>query len=88
MKSGTHGKGTSSVEVINISQHGFWLLITDRELFLSFDEFPWFREASVSAILNVELLSPEHLYWPALDVDLSVESIEHPDRYPLIAKTQ
>ena len=29
---------------------------------------------------------PGHLYWPELDVDLSVESIEHPERYPLKAK--
>jgi hypothetical protein len=25
---------------------------------------------------------PQHLYWPDLDVDLSVDSIEHPERYP------
>ncbi len=85
-KSKTHGKDTSKIEITNISQHGFWLLLADRELFLPFDEFPWFKEASVSAILNVKQLSPEHLYWPALDVDLSIEAIEHPGRYPLIAK--
>jgi hypothetical protein len=25
------------------------------------------------------------LYWPALDVDLAVESLDHPERYPLMS---
>ena len=78
-------ESTSDAEVTNISQHGFWLLLGDRELFLAFDVFPWFRDAPVSAILNVEWPQLHHLYWPDLDVDLAVESIEHPERYSLIA---
>jgi hypothetical protein len=74
---------SSTVEVTNISKHGFWLYLGDRELFLPFEEFPWFERAPVGAILDVERPQPHHLYWPALDVDLAVESIEHPDRYPL-----
>jgi hypothetical protein len=80
------GIATSAVEVTNISAHGFWVLLGDRELFLPFDEFPWFREAPVGAILKVERPQPHHLYWPQLDVDLSVDSIEHPQRYPLRAR--
>jgi hypothetical protein len=37
-------------------------------------------------LLRVTRPQPEHLYWPELDVDLSVESIEHPERFPLIAR--
>ena len=80
------GTATSQVEVANISQHGFWLFLGDREVFLPFEEFPWFVNAPVRAILNVERPQPHHLYWPDLDVDLSVDSIEHPERYPLKAK--
>ena len=75
-----------SATVTHITQHGFRLLLHDRELFLPFSEFPWFKEASVSAILNVEWPQPHHLYWPDLDVDLAVESIDHPDRYPLVSQ--
>ena len=32
-------------EVTNISAHGLWLLIDGREIFLPFDEFPWFKLA-------------------------------------------
>lgn len=81
-----HGTGISPVEVTNISQHGFWVLLGDEELFLPFSEFPWFREVAVGKILQVEWPSPNHLYWPELDVDLAVESIRHPDRFPLISR--
>lgn len=83
MKSKTPGTATLEVEVTNISRHGFWLYLGDRELFLPFEEFPWFEKAPVGAILDVERPESHHLYWPALDVDLAVESIEYPDRYPL-----
>ena len=86
MKSGAPGASTLGAEVTHISQHGFLLLLGDRELFLSFYDFPPFREASVSAVLNVERPQPHHLYWSRLDVDLAVESIEHPERFPLVAR--
>lgn len=71
------------VEVANISALGFWLFLGDRELFVPFREFPWFADAPVSKILNVQRPQADHLFWPDLDVDLSVESIEHPERFPL-----
>ena len=86
MKSESLGTGTSAVEVTNISRHGLWLLVGDEELFLPFDECPWFKDASVQAILNVEQQGPDHLHWPALDVDLALDSIRHPEKYPLISK--
>ena len=80
------GTVTSEPEVTNISRHGFWLLLESRELFVPFEEFPWFKGAPVEAILKVERPQPHHLFWPDLDVDLTVASIEHPERYPLSAK--
>jgi hypothetical protein len=82
----THGTGTSAVEVTNVSKHGFWLLIDEKEVFLPFETFPWFREAPIGKVIHVELLSPQHLYWPELDVDLEVESVLHPERYPLVSR--
>jgi len=80
------GTGTSTAEVTNISKHGLWLLLDGRELFLSFSEFPWFKEATVDAILQLQRPAPGHLRWPELDVDLAVDSIEHPERYRLKSK--
>jgi hypothetical protein len=72
--------------VTNVSPHGFWLLLDEREMYLPFSEFPWFAEASIRELVNVERLMPHHLYWPDLDVDLHVDSINHPERYPLVSK--
>ena len=83
MKSEQPGTTTSHVEVANISGEGFWLFLGDRELFVPFSDFPWFREASVAKILSVQRPREDHLFWPELDIDLSIESIEHPERFPL-----
>ncbi|HEX3035782.1 MAG TPA: DUF2442 domain-containing protein [Thermodesulfobacteriota bacterium] len=86
MKSKKLGKNISEAKVTNISKHGFWMLINGEEYFLAFKDFPWLREAAISQITNVELLHSHHLYWADLDVDLELESIENPEKYPLIAK--
>jgi hypothetical protein len=88
MKSVAPGRRTSQVEVTNVSAHGFWLFIGQRELFVPFRNFPWFKDASIGAITNVELPSSHHLYWPDLDVDLAVESIDHPEKYPLLSQAR
>ena len=62
------------------------MLLGDGERFLSFEDFPWFKDATVSEILKVELPTPHHLYWPDLDLDLAVESIDHPEKYPLVSR--
>jgi len=77
---------TSEVEVTQISEHGIWLLLNEKEHFLSFENFPWFKNAPVSAIHNVEFLSEHHLYWPDLEVDLAVDSIQHPNRFPVVSQ--
>lgn len=77
----------SAAEVTNISKHGFWLLLDEEELLLPFDQFPWFKSATVEQITTVERPSPEHLYWPQLDVDLAVQSIRQPEAFPLAAKS-
>jgi hypothetical protein len=79
-----HGTGTLAVEVTNISQHGIWLILHDKEYYLPYSDFPWFRNARVSEILAVELLHDFHLQWPALDVDLEMASLDDPSRYPLV----
>ncbi|HSB80080.1 MAG TPA: DUF2442 domain-containing protein [Candidatus Methylomirabilis sp.] len=86
INSGLGGRRTSGIEVTHVSIHGFWLLVESQEVFVPFNEFPWFRDASISQLTNAELQSPHHLYWPQLDIDLAVESLEHPDRYPLISR--
>jgi hypothetical protein len=86
MSSAAPGTVTSAPEVTNVSAHGFWLLLRGEEYFVPFAEFPWFREASIGKLLHVTMPAAHHLYWPDLDIDLAVESILHPERFPLVSK--
>lgn len=88
MRSVPRGRSTSAVEVSQISEHGLWVFVEGQEYFMPFEQFPWFQQATVTAVLNVELLGPGHLYWPDLDIDLAVESIVHPEQFPLVSRTQ
>ncbi len=81
-----HGTITSAAEVTNISRHGFWMLIGDEELLLSYEQFPWFKQATVAQITHVERPAPDHLYWPSLDIDLSVNAIRRPQDFPLMSR--
>jgi hypothetical protein len=88
MKLKQPGGNTSKVELTNVSPTGIWLLIGEREFFLPFKDFPWFQDASIRELANIEMPGPHHLYWPSLDIDLAVESIEHPEKYPLISRAR
>ena len=86
MKSEIPRTSISKLEVLNVSTHGFWLMVSDREYFLAFTDFPWFRAATFQQLFNVELHHGDHLYWPELDVDLNLERVNHPEKFPLVAK--
>ena len=77
------GKGTSEIEVTNVSSHGVWLFAGNKELFMSYEDFPWFKDVPIGKIFNVEQPTPGHFYWPELDVDLGIETVEYPERFPL-----
>lgn len=83
MESSQHGASTSGAEVTQIDGQGVWLLVGGAEYFLPQEEYPWFRDAREGEVLNVELLDAHHLHWPALDVDLCLDSLKNPAGYPL-----
>ena len=87
MKSARRGTRASNVEVTNVSPIGFWLLLDAREVFVPFKEFPWFRDATIGQLTAVERPHAGHLYWPELDVDLTVDSLDHPERFLLISRS-
>lgn len=82
------GNVISEIEITNISKHGFWLLTEVGEHFLAVDNFPWFRDAPIAHILNVEEPSPGHYHRPDLDIDLSLKIIEKPADYPLRSRAR
>jgi hypothetical protein len=76
---------TSRPEITGISRRGLEIRVGGEGKFLSFKAFPWFLDASVGELLDVEMPGPGHLYWPTLDVDIAVDSIDHPERFPLVS---
>lgn len=83
MTSSRPGTSTSEAEVTNVDSHGIWLLVGETEYFLPYERHPWFRNARLAEVLDVTLLHGRHLRWEALDVDLSLDSLVEPDKYPL-----
>lgn len=83
-KSKKLGKNTSSkAEIQNISPHGIWILVNNQEVYLPFEEFPWFLKATLKEIYNLKLFHQHHLHWPDLDIDIDIDTLKHLESYPL-----
>ena len=87
MKLLKNGKDTL-VSVENINKFGFWILVNGKEYFLNYDVYPYFKDENVAHISNVKLLHETHLSWPELDVDLEIDNLENPEKYPLISQVK
>ena len=82
MKSLKHGRNIS-VSVENITPFGIWIFVKGKEYFLRYEDYPYFKDQTLKAIQHVQLLHGYHLYWPELDVDLEIDNLENPEKYPL-----
>lgn len=74
---------SAKAEIQNISDQGIWLLVNGREFFMPFTEFPWFLKATIEQIYDLQFFHGNHLHWPALDIDIDVQSLKSPELYPL-----
>lgn len=83
MSSSPLGASTSGDAVTAIGRHSFWVLVTDREYFVPFSEYPEFLTATPRQIFAVRVLPPTHLHWPELDVDVELAALERPSQFPL-----
>ena len=52
-----------------INAHGILLFVGGKEYYLSYDRYPWFRNAKVSDVLDVTMPDEDSLRWDAIDVD-------------------
>ena len=82
MKSLKNGRDIS-VSVENITSFGLWMLVKGKEYFLTYQDYPYFKDQTIKSIQNVKLLHGFHLHWPDLDVDLEIDNLENPEKYPL-----
>lgn len=86
MLSAQPGPSTLAVEVMSVSPRGLWLLVRDREYWLDARDFPWFADAKVRDVYEVELEHDHILHWPKLDIDLELDSLSDPGRWQLVAR--
>lgn len=76
----------TSVCVLMINDKGLMISVQGQDYFLSYNRIPWMRNASIADALNVQMSGRNAIEWPNLDVDLEIESLKHPERYPLLIK--
>lgn len=77
---------STSADVLMINDKGIMISVQGQDYFLSYNRVPWMRDATISEVLNVRMSGKNAIEWPKLDVDLEVDSLKHPERYPLIIK--
>ena len=74
------------VSVLMINAQGIMISVQGHDYFLSYNRIPWMQDAPIRSVLNVRMSGPEAIEWPDLDVDLEIDSLRHPERYPLLIK--
>ena len=86
MKLLKNGNNTLNAEIANITKNGIWILVNNLEYFMPYSEYPWFKDKSISSIFNIKQNTATHLYWPDLDMDLELECLSNPSKFPLSYK--
>ena len=81
----TNGTNTS-VKVHAIVSNGITVEAFGNVYFLPYISNPWFENAKIADVFNVEPVGEIGIRWDTLDVDLAIDSLKHPDKYPLIVK--
>lgn len=75
-----------SVNVLMINSQGLLLNVCGNDYFVSYNRLPWMKDATIKSVLNVQMSGCKAIEWPDLDVDLEIESLKHPEKYPLLIK--
>ncbi|WP_455591764.1 DUF2442 domain-containing protein [Bacteroides sp.] len=69
-----------------INAQGIMISVLGNDYFISYNRMPWLKEARISDVLDVRMSGRSSIEWETLGVDLEIESLKHPERYPLIMK--
>jgi len=75
-----------SASVLMINNQGIMISVEGNDYFLSYNRLPWLKDATVRNILNIKMSGKNAVEWPDLDIDLEIDSLKHPERYPLVMR--
>ena len=81
-----HNTNSISADVLMINDKGIMISVSGQDYFLSYNRVPWMRDATINEVLDVRMSGQNAIEWPKLDVDLEIDSLRHPERYPLLIK--
>ena len=76
----------TSANVLMINDKGLMLSVLGQDYFISFNRLPWMKDAAIRDVLDVQMCGDDAIEWPKLDIDLEIDSLKHPERYPLVMK--
>ena len=60
---------------------GIAILVNGKEYFLRYTDFPWFEYCNAVELRDMTA-DRWGVYWNSLGIDLSIESLEEPERFP------
>ena len=60
---------------------GIAILVNGKEYFLRYTDFPWFEYCNAVELRDMTA-DRWGVYWNSIDIDLSIESLEEPERFP------
>ena len=83
LKSNTN---STLADVLMINDRGIMISVLGQDYFLSYNRVPWMRDATINEVLDIRMSGKNAIEWPKLEVDLEVESLRHPERYPLLIR--
>ena len=63
------------------TSEGMAVLVNGKEYFLRYADFPWFEYCNAVELRDMTA-DRWGVYWNTLDIDLSIESLENPERFP------
>ena len=69
-------------QITSVEKDGFWLLTDEGELFVSFEQYPAFKKATIKQIFGFRERFGD-FHWDELDIDIELDALKFPERYPL-----
>ena len=78
-----YGSNTLTNEVTGITKDGLWIYVNEKEYYIPFKEYPMLKNKPVDQIFDLKYSPPNHLYWEGLDIDIELEALRNPEKYPL-----
>ncbi len=80
----TNGTKQERVKVTGVGNKGVSLDIHGKEYHMSYKDFPWLGSLTAQELGNIYIRYEDEIYFPDLDIELGLEILENPKKYPLL----